>query len=67
MRDIYSKVDNKLLENNYWNVGINEKKLLIDMCLSECIIEKIQVIKPNKLSQENIDMTLIELFKYLLV
>lgn len=65
MRDIYSKVDNKLLENNYWNVGINEKKLLIDMCLKEYIIEKIQDLKLSKLAQENIDMTLIDLFKYL--
>ena len=65
MSNLQYKVNNDLLDNNYWGVNINEKKDLVELSLKKYLIEEIKKIE-NDLDSLN-DKELLELLDQYLV
>jgi len=58
MKDIYYIIDSSLMEQNFWNLDIEEKKILIEQELKKYIISKINEIDKNiSLPDNNIGNT----------
>ena len=65
IRDIYNKIDIQLMEEDYWNLDIEDRKRLIDKFLKQYIILKINEINSNALCETNKELSTIELFELL--
>lgn len=65
IRDIYNKIDIQLMEEDYWNLDIEDRKRLIDKFLKQYIILKINEINFNALCETNKELSTIELFELL--
>lgn len=65
INDIYIRMDNELLKEDYWDLNMDDKKELIDKALKKYIIFKINEINSNALRETNKEMSTIELFELL--
>lgn len=67
MNDIYNKIDSKIVASNFWQLDIEDKKILIEKELKEYIILKILELDSNAIlineNEENKDI--VELFNIL--